>query len=124
MQLTKKGLCTSGKHPTGLQNPLILDSQKQAHLPVTKEYACFYYITYLFYIISFTCHAMYAVLLSYCLKCLIQIFDDIVNVFSTDRKTDGVRVDALLFQFFLCQLSMSSRSWMDNQRLNICYICK
>jgi len=84
----------------------------------------FLYITYLFYTISFTCHAMYTVLLSYCLKCLIQIFDDIVNVLSTDRKTDGVRVDALLFQLFFCQLCMSSRSWMDNQRLNICYVCK
>ena len=97
---------------------------KQAHLPVTEKYACFYIS--LTYFIRFHSLAMlmYAVLLCYCLKCLIQIFNDIVNVLSTDRKTDGVRVDALLFQLFFCQLCMSSRSWVDNQRLNICYVCK
>ena len=37
---------------------------------------------------------------------------------------EPLTVDALLFQLFFCQLCMSSRSWMDNQRLNICYVCK
>ncbi len=40
-------------------------------------------------------------LLFYRLKRLFQILNDIVNVFGTDRESDGVRLDSLIFQFFL-----------------------
>lgn len=34
-----------------------------------------------------------------CLKCLVQIFDDIINVLCTDRKTNGVWLNSLVCQF-------------------------
>lgn len=50
----------------------------------------------LFYFVSFLLN---------CLKCLIQILDDIVDVLGTDGKTDGVWFDSLIQQFFLGALA-------------------
>ena len=45
-------------------------------------------------------------------------------MFCTDRKTDCVRFDSLIKQFFFCQLRMCCCCRMDNKALNIRNICK
>ena len=69
----------------------------------------------LFYFVSFLLN---------CLKCLIQILDDIVDVLGTDGKTDGVWFDSLIQQFFLGALAVRGGCRMDYQRLHICHVCK
>ena len=64
----------------------------------------------LFYFVSFLLN---------CLKCLIQILDDIVDVLGTDGKTDGVWFDSLIQQFFLGALAVCSGCRMDHQRFYI-----
>ena len=54
-----------------------------------------------------------------CLKCLIQILDDIVDVLGTDGKTDGVWFDSLIQQFFLGALAVCSGCRMDHQRFYV-----
>ena len=64
----------------------------------------------LFYFVSFLLN---------CLKCLIQILDDIVDVLGTDGKTDGVWFDSLIQQFFLGALAVRGGCRMDYQRFYI-----
>ena len=54
-----------------------------------------------------------------CLECLIQILDNIIDIFGTDGKTDGVWFDSLIQQFFLGALAVSGGCRMDYQRFYI-----
>lgn len=54
-----------------------------------------------------------------CLKCLIQILDNIIDIFGTDGKTDGVWFDSLIQQFFLGALAVRGGCRMDYQRFYI-----
>ena len=68
----------------------------------------------LFYFVSFLLN---------CLKCLIQILDDIVDMLGTNGQTDGVLLNALICQLLVSQLGVGCCCWMDNQALYICYVC-
>ena len=56
-------------------------------------------------------------------KSTLQILDDIVDMLSTDGKTDGVLLNALIGQLLVGQLGVGCCCWMDNQALYICYVC-
>ena len=53
--------------------------------------------------------------LLYCLKCFVQILDDIVDIFRTDGKTDGIRFDTLIQKFLFCTLAVSCGCRVDHQ---------
>ena len=50
-----------------------------------------------------------------CLKSFIQILNDIIDIFRSDRETDSVRFDTLIQKFFLCALAVGGGCRMDNQ---------
>ena len=57
-------------------------------------------------------------------ECLIEILDDIVHIFRTDRQTDRVRTDALIGQFFFGALAVGRGRRMDDQGLHVCDVCQ
>ena len=63
-------------------------------------------------------------LLCHCLKCLVQILNDICHILGTDRQADRVRLDALIGQLLISALAVSRGRRMDDQRLHVCYVCK
>ena len=62
--------------------------------------------------------------LLYCLECLIQVLNNIVDILGTNGKTDGIRFDSLIQKFFFCTLAVCGGRRMNNQRLHVSYICK
>ena len=68
-------------------------SPKKKHVCFFKHASFFCMLFYiLFYFVSFLLN---------CLKCLIQILDDIVDVLSTDGETDRVLLDALICKLLI-----------------------
>ncbi len=61
-------------------------------------------------------------LLLYCLQPLLQVGQNICNVFGADRQADGRRRDAAGTQFVLFHLGMGGRRRMDDQALDIGHI--
>ena len=55
---------------------------------------------------------------------MLQVSQNIINVFCTDRKPNGVRMNAACQQFFFVQLRMGCGCRMDHQALNISNICQ
>lgn len=49
----------------------------------------------------------FIILLLNCLKCLIEILDNIIDVLGSDGKTDGVWLDALIQKLCLIALAVS-----------------
>ena len=62
---------------------------------------------------------LYSVFLLYCLECLVQVLNDIIDILSSDGKTDGVWFDSLIQQFFLGALAVSGGCRMDHQRFYV-----
>ncbi len=60
----------------------------------------------------------------YFIQRLSQVIQQISNMLRTDRQTHRSRLNALFFQLLFIQLRMCSGSRMDNERLNIRYICQ
>ena len=61
-----------------------------------KKEACLFFQTRFFFCMLFYILFCFVSFLLNCLKCLIQILDDIVDVLGTDGKTDGVWFDSLI----------------------------
>lgn len=53
---------------------------------------------------------------------MLQVSDDIVDVFCTDGQTYGAWCDAAFTQFLFIHLRMSGGCRMDNQRFYVCYV--
>ena len=62
--------------------------------------------------------------LLYCFKSFLQILNNIIDIFCSDGKTNGIWLNTLIQQFFLCALAVCSRSRMNNQRFYIGNICQ
>ena len=60
--------------------------------------------------------------LLYCLECLIQVLNNIVDILGTNGKTDGIRFDSLIQKFFFCTLAVCGGRRVDDQRFHICYV--
>ena len=57
-----------------------------------------------------------------CFKTMLQISDDIVDVFCTDGQTYSAWCDTSFSQFLFIHLRMSGGCRMDNQRFYVCYV--
>ena len=57
-----------------------------------------------------------------CVEPVLQVGNDIVNMFGTDGQTDGIGFYSLVSQFFLCQLAVGRGSGMDNEAFDVSYI--
>lgn len=62
--------------------------------------------------------------LFYSVKSALQVSNDIVDMFGTDRKADRVRLDALVGELFLGELAVRGGRGMDNKALDIRNICE
>ena len=60
----------------------------------------------------------------YCCKSVFQICNNIINVLSTNRKTNCVLSNSLVCKLCLVELTVSCRSRMNHQRLNISNVGK
>ena len=63
-------------------------------------------------------------LFCYCFECFVKVLNNIIDIFCTNRKTDCIWFDTLVKKFFFCALAVCCCSRVDNQRFNICYVCK
>lgn len=55
-------------------------------------------------------------------KCLLQVGNQIINMFRSNGKTNGIWIDSLIPHLFFRQLRMRRRSRMDHQGFDIRYI--
>ena len=53
---------------------------------------------------------------------LIQVCNDVVDIFCTDGQSDGIRFDSLIVQLFRSQLGVSCTCRVDYQRFHVCYV--
>ena len=60
----------------------------------------------------------------HCLKCFLQILDNVINMLNPDGQTDGVGLDALVCLLLLIELCVGRRVGMDDKRLCIRHICQ
>ena len=64
------------------------------------------------------------ILLFYCLKCLVKVLNNIVNILCSNRKADCIRLNPLIQKLFFRTLTVSCRRRVDNQRFHIRNICQ
>ena len=57
-----------------------------------------------------------------CFETMLQISDDIVDVFCTDGQPYSAWCDTAFSQFLFIHLRMSGGCRMDNQRFYVCYV--
>ena len=57
-------------------------------------------------------------------ECFAEIVDDIVDMLCADRKSDSIWLDTLICKFCFVKLCVCCWCWVDNQWLNVCYVCK
>ena len=55
-------------------------------------------------------------------ECFLHILENIVNMFRTDRKPDGIWADTLVSQLFFCTLTVCRGSRVDDQGFDIRYV--
>ena len=55
---------------------------------------------------------------------MLQICDNVINVLCPDRKPNRCRTDTGIQQFLCTELRVGGRRRMNNQRLDICHVCK
>lgn len=65
---------------------------------------------------------LYETPLFHCGKTLFQVRDDVVDMLCSDGQTNGIFVNASVFQLLRCHLRMSGGCRMDDQRFHICHI--
>lgn len=71
-----------------------------------------------------TCLSVTHLILLYRCKALLKVSDDIIDVLSSDRKSDGALMDILIVELFLRKLGMCCCRRMNYKRLNISYVSK
>ena len=59
---------------------------------------------------------------SYSGKALLQICQNVVNVFRADGQPDGIGANALICQFCRCQLAVGGGGRVDHQTFAVCHV--